>query len=75
MRMIFLTTEQVFNQQKYQDEAIETRSRILTRQVDQTKPSWLSGDLSVNMLEDEIAYLQYGQATETEFYGYKLGVV
>ena len=52
MRLIVLTTEQVFNQQEYDSEVIETRSRFFTSQIDPNSPTWLSGELTVNELED-----------------------
>ena len=61
MRMIFLTTTQVFSQQEFEEETIlATRSHIFTRQIDQSSPTWLNGELAVSKLEDEIDYLQYG---------------
>ena len=71
--MVFLTTQQVFKQQEFEEgKIVEARSRIWTRQIDQTKPTWLNGELAVSQLEDEIDYLQYGQSTESEFYGFTL---
>lgn len=61
LKMVIYTTEQEFNQEGYGDETIVTRSRFWTRQIDQTKPTWLDGRMLFNQLEDEIAYLQYGQ--------------
>ena len=61
MSMVFLSTTQVFNQQNFEEGTIvEARSRIFHRQIDQTKPTWLDGKLTVSQLEDEIEYLQYG---------------
>ena len=48
MRIMNLVVEQVFNQREYGDDTISTRSRLWTRQVDQTKPTWLSTDVTVN---------------------------
>jgi len=43
MKLVVYMGEQVFNQQEYGSAAIETRSRFLSKQVDNTKPSWLDG--------------------------------
>ena len=49
MRMVFLTTQQVFNQKEFEEgKIVEARSRIWTRQIDQTKPTWLDGELAVS---------------------------
>ena len=60
IRLIFLVTEQAFNSQEYGDDAIETRSKIYSKQIDNTKPQWIDGGLIMNQLEDEVAFLQYG---------------
>mmetsp|Transcript_29120 Transcript_29120/g.36103 ORF Transcript_29120/g.36103 Transcript_29120/m.36103 type:complete len:133 (-) Transcript_29120:874-1272(-) len=44
----------------------------MTQQVDQNIPTWINGRLNMNELEDEIAYLQYGQAAESDFYSYTM---
>ena len=72
MRLTWMTTEQRFIQSTY-DQSIKSSTRIHTRQSDNKKPSWFSGQLQVNVLEDEIDRLQYGQQDEHEFFGYNLG--
>ena len=48
IRMIFLVTEQAFNPQEYGEDAILTRSKIYTKQIDNTKPQWIDGRLIMN---------------------------
>ena len=60
IRLIFLVTEQAFNSQGFGEDAIVTRSKIYTKQIDNTKPHWIDGGLIMNQLEDEVAFLQYG---------------
>ena len=52
IKMFFLTEEYVFNQDKFDDEAVVKRTRQFYKQVDNLKPNWLSGDMLTNVLED-----------------------
>ena len=40
--------------------------------MDNKKPSWIDGHMHLNVLEDEVSYLQYGQQTQHEFFSFKM---
>ena len=57
LKIDVLMDEQVFNQRKYGEESITYRSRFFTQQVDQMKPSYSSGRIKTNLLEDETGFI------------------
>ena len=48
IKLVVFSTEQEFDQETYGVGAIAARSRFWTRQIDQTKPTWLDGRILTN---------------------------
>ena len=70
LKLVWMATEQFFNQRKFGDETISTFTRFHTRQLNPSVPSFIEGKIVSYVLEDEIDYFQYGQFEEVEYYGY-----
>ena len=62
----------MFNQQKFGEDTITQRTRIFSKQVDQTRPNWLSGRIKTNLLEDDVGILQYGSASEHTYLDFSI---
>ena len=59
MQMVVYTDEEAFRLKDFEQE-IERRSRFFTKQVDNSKPVWFDGTYTLNLVEDETSYFQYG---------------
>ena len=55
-----LMTDSNFDREYYGENSVQHQAKFFTRQVDQTKPSWIDMKLQINVFEDESSYLQYG---------------
>ena len=60
MNVVMLMTDSNFDREYYGENSVQHQAKFFTRQVDQTKPSWIDMKLQINVFEDESSYLQYG---------------
>ena len=72
IRAYIYTTEQLFVLDEFGERSIKQRSRFYEQQLANTAPTYLAGYVTKSTLQDESSYLQYGQATDYEFYSYNL---
>ena len=56
MKVVVYFPDRSFSEQGYEDEAISVSSNFFTTQIDPLKPSWISGKVQENILEDETGY-------------------
>ena len=57
MNLVLYYADQSFVEQSYEDESISVKSRFMTRQIDSTAPSSITGELLLHELEDEVSFV------------------
>ena len=57
MNLVLYYADQSFVEQSYEDDSISVKSRFMTRQIDSTAPSSITGELLLHELEDEVSFV------------------
>ena len=65
LNMFIYHNQANFVKNDFYERSVETYSTIQNIQMDEYRPNWITSEIMRHYLDDEVAYVQYGESIES----------